>query len=148
MMRLENPHVVLAPDLLGWAMIHDEAGPLLEYWRDGAIQPVANGAWILRCLRLFRRLGLNERQVRYWGWWLSSTEKCCLMPEPPGPVDGVALCQFLARESSARWVIYRALPANGDAVLPESERGGAAWLSLAEFLRSVQAIIENPARLA
>lgn len=99
--------VVLTPDLLGWALISEDAAPLFKHWREGTIQPVVNKAWILRCLRLFHRLGLSERLIRYWGWWLGSPPRCLIVAEPGQELGGEALCQYLARESSAAWIVYR-----------------------------------------
>lgn len=107
MLKEKRQRVVFAPDALGWAVLGGEAKALLELWRDGTITPVVNNDWILRYLRLLHRLGLSKRLIRSWGWWVGSAEHCLRVPDCPERMDGMRLCQHLARESSAGWIVCR-----------------------------------------
>ena len=104
----EPIRVVITPDGLGRAIVDRQAALVLPAWRDGLVLPVVTRAMLLQYLRLLHRLGLAERQVRWWGWWLGSPVKALILTdESPPPSPGTeAQWWDLARRSGARWVIH------------------------------------------
>jgi hypothetical protein len=125
--------IVLTPDAFGLALLHDEEGRVLSLWRDGLIQPVVNRCWLVRCLRLMHRLGLPDRLIRRWGWWLGSAARCHATTDPPSGHSGLELYEHLAQTSSASYIVYGRPRNPGIPGMPVSG-SGASWISLSELL--------------
>ncbi|HOW66796.1 MAG TPA: hypothetical protein P5055_08785 [Candidatus Paceibacterota bacterium] len=125
---------MMTPEVLGSALVREEEGWILECWRDGVIQPIVNRAWLVRCLRLMHRLGLPEIQIRRWGWWLGSAIKCHATSDVSYEISGKDLYEHLARTASAAYIVY-----GHSGILKGPEMtgagSGAAWISLADFLK-------------
>jgi hypothetical protein len=124
--RSGNPlRVVFSPDALGGASFHPAAAPVRDAWREGRLQPVVCRALILRYLRLLHRLGLPERTVRWWGWWLGSPDKTLLLPDPSGVSAVEVLCEALAGAAGSGCVpVYWRLGPG------ETGRTDSPWITL------------------
>jgi len=124
--------VVLTPDGLGQALLEtDEAGVLLA-WRDQRIRLVADRALIVRYLRLLRRLALSEKLLRWWGWWLASEDKTCLVPDPPTALAGTEHYHYLAEAVGARFIVH--WPGWEPAATAAGGSADIRWVTIQELL--------------
>jgi hypothetical protein len=125
--RPTPPQVVFAPDLVGRALIDADAAAVLRLWRDDVLRPVLNRPLLTRYLKLFRGLGLGEKQIRRWAWWFTSTAKVTFVANVAStPVPLPDLCNDLVRQSGAHCVIH-----GGTLNLPVAK---TKWLTASEFL--------------
>ncbi len=106
----ERVTVIFAPDFLGHAL-QDPAGlRVLEYWRDGLIQPALNRALLLRYLKLLKQLGLTDEQIRRWGWWFSAPDRVLWIADEEQETAAAAnLCAQLASKARARYILHSGL---------------------------------------
>lgn len=119
--------VVLAPDLMGRAFTDPDTARVFRLWRDGRMRPVLNRTLLLRYLRLLRSLGLDERLLRRWGWWFTSSQRAEFREEEVAPdPETVVLCNGLASRSGAEFVVH------GGAVTAATT--GTRWVTASELL--------------
>lgn len=124
--------VVVTPESLGRCLLDPQAQPVLELWRDGHLQPVVCRWLLVRYFRLLHRLALPERLVRWWGWWLSSTTKALVLPDPTPPLRLPELCHRLAVAAEAPYVIgHPPTPHPNDSLTPPAP--GPRWISPTEL---------------
>ena len=104
--------VVLAPNLIGAALIDTSVRRILERWRDGEFVAVMNRELLSAHLRELNRLGLPAHLVRRWAYWLSSAEKTeFVQNEIADGKSAVALCDELARLAGVEAIICWKYPA-------------------------------------
>jgi hypothetical protein len=132
-MPLDGPlRVVLTPEAFGRALVDPRAADVLIEWREGRIQPVVSRSLVLRYLRLLHRLGLSERTLRWWGWWLGSPFKVHVVdPDPPmRALEG--LCRALAEQTGAEWILHGRIE---EAETASTEMGAVPphWIAVHRF---------------
>lgn len=137
-MPLNEPlRVVLTPEALGRALVDPRAADVLLEWREGRVQPVVSRSLVLRYLRLFHRLGVPERTLRWWGWWLGSPFKVHRVePDPPNPnLEG--LCLTLAKQTGAEWILHGRVEEEAP-VISDPSVAPPKWIAVHRFALSVE----------
>ena len=118
--------VVLAPNLIGAALIDPAARRVLEAWRDGKFVAVMNRELIALHLRALNRVGLPAELIKRWAYWFSSPEKAFFMEKQLASTASVDLCETLASASKAEAIICWKRP---------PEKSSSLWLAAAEYGR-------------
>ncbi|MBI4659995.1 MAG: hypothetical protein HY735_14230 [Verrucomicrobia bacterium] len=130
--------VVLAPDFFADAFMRPAGLAVLQAWREGQIRPVVHRELLIRYFKVFRRLGLSDRLIRWWGWWLTSPDRTRSMEdELPPELSARQLCETLAQSAGAQWVICSSFSVAKPAEKPSALQ--IEWLTAEEFVR-----IANP----
>jgi hypothetical protein len=120
--------VVLAPNLIGAALIDPAARRVLEAWRDGKFMVVMNRDLIAVHLRALNRVVLAPELIKRWAYWLSSPEKTIFLEKQfAASASPINLCEELANAAKADAIICWKLP---------SAKYGSPWLPAEDFLRS------------
>lgn len=127
--------VVLTPDGFGQALLETDAAGVLLAWRDQRIRLVADRALIVRYLRMMRRLDLSERLLRWWGWWLGSADKTCLVPDAPAALAGAEHYHYLAGAASAPFIVH--WPGWQPAATATGGSADIRWVTIRELLLMV-----------
>ena len=95
--------VVFAPGLILSALFDPRARAQLNEWRDGQVIPVANRELLLSYLRVLRRVGVEEEQLRQWTLWF--TEKAVYLPDLITNVEDFGeICRIVAEAGGAEVV--------------------------------------------
>ena len=98
--------IVLTPDAWGSTLIHNRQ--LLLAWRNDLIQLAVNKELLLRYMRMMHRIGIPDHLFRQWGWWFNSKKKCVFVRESPCSVKAFPLCEFIAQEAGANYIVTSA----------------------------------------
>jgi hypothetical protein len=114
--------VVLAPNLIGAALIDPAARRVLEGWRDGKFVVVTNRDLVALHLRALNRLGLSAEIIKRWAYWLGSPEKTVFL-EKAFDCPAIELCESLAGASKAEAIICWNYPVGK----------GHPWLAASEY---------------
>jgi hypothetical protein len=120
--------VVLSPDLVGRSLFDAQHAAVLRLWRERKIRPALNRSLLLRYMKLFRQLGLDDRLLKRWAWWFNATPRTAFLEDTQvttAPLTVPNLCTEVARQSQAVCVIHGA-----SIVPPVSE---IAWFTAAVF---------------
>jgi hypothetical protein len=113
---------VLAPDLIGGALIDPAARRVLERWRDGEYKAVFNEQLLLMHLKVLARFGLPEKLMKRWSYWFTAAETSVHVEH--GEASSVReLCEALVKKSGAGGIICWRKPAGA----------GAIWIAATEF---------------
>jgi hypothetical protein len=114
---------VLAPNLIGAALIDPAARCVLEAWRDGKFVVVTNRELIALHLRALNRVGLPAELIKRWAYWLSSPEKTLFLERSFDSAVAMKLCEALAGASNADAILCWTYPSE------KSDR----WLAATDF---------------
>lgn len=68
--------VILYPDVIGKAFFDPLALKVLNQWKSGEIRPVTCRELVVIYLKILRRAGVGETNLRRWLWWFTSAERC------------------------------------------------------------------------
>jgi hypothetical protein len=118
--------IVVAPEVLAKSFLLDEYRELLVQWRDGTIRLVVTRDLLVCYLRLLKRLGLPEAQLRQWSAWFTAPEKAVFLPQAIG---GTGCGRDILRDA-----VIRGKASSVVCGMPVESADGVPWITVSEFL--------------
>jgi hypothetical protein len=123
--------VVFTPGLVAGSLVDPACLQVLELWRDGRLAPVVSRALLRRYLHALSRLGVRRGLLRRWTWWFTAQDRSHLVEGTvPAPGDLAGLCEQLAIDGHARWIITSGRLAPSANAQPRQGQ----WVAARQFL--------------
>jgi hypothetical protein len=105
--------VVFAPALILASLFEEGARTQLNEWRDGKVVAVVNRELLLSYLKLLRRVGAEEDQIRQWTLWFTSPEKSIYLVDlVTNEENATEVCRLIAEAEGV--VVVRPEEGSGD----------------------------------
>jgi hypothetical protein len=102
----QERRVILAPDLIGAALIDPAARRVFERWLDGEFKVVCNRELLGMHLKVLRDLGLPAELLQRWSYWFTAPQRAVYLDSVSfGKKSPIILCEELAAHAKAASIV-------------------------------------------